>query len=212
MTGGGTVITGGFGDIPGTQVTCPTPGTYEIVGVISDLTDYPGGAVAQWLWQLRRTADNGVVTGPFVGGSCGQSPLTQLADTVAFQTLIGANPGDTFQLEVATTTAPPTRVNDAQEKAPATTGGRGHPKGYIARLVAERQESKKKPRTFTDYRKMLAEKDLDIVLVGTPDHWHALPMIAAVEANADVYCQKPISVDVVEGHAMVAAARTRMAR
>src|SRR5262249_47277311 len=51
------------------------------------------------------------------------------------------------------------------------------------------------------------EKDLDIVLVGTPDHWHALPMIAAVEANADVYCQKPISVDVVEGQAMVAAAR-----
>ena len=74
-------------------------------------------------------------------------------------------------------------------------------------LVAERQASKKKPRTYGDYRKMLAEKDLDIVLVGTPDHWHALAMIAAVEAGADVYCQKPISVDVVEGQAMVAAAR-----
>ncbi len=45
------------------------------------------------------------------------------------------------------------------------------------------------------------------MLVGTPDHWHALTMIAAVEAGADVYCQKPISVDVVEGQAMVAAAR-----
>jgi predicted dehydrogenase len=76
-----------------------------------------------------------------------------------------------------------------------------------ADLVAERQKSKKKPRTWGDYRKMLAEKDLDIVLVGTPDHWHALPMIAAVEAGADVYVQKPISVDVVEGQAMVAAAR-----
>ncbi len=54
---------------------------------------------------------------------------------------------------------------------------------------------------------MLKEKDLDIVLIGTPDHWHALPMIAAVEAGADVYVQKPISVDVVEGQAMVAAAR-----
>ena len=43
--------------------------------------------------------------------------------------------------------------------------------------------------------------------IGTPDHWHALPMIAAVEAGADVYVQKPISVDVVEGQAMVAAAR-----
>ena len=54
---------------------------------------------------------------------------------------------------------------------------------------------------------MLPEKDLDIVLVATPDHWHALPMIAAVEAGADVYVQKPISVDVVEGQAMLAAAR-----
>jgi predicted dehydrogenase len=74
-------------------------------------------------------------------------------------------------------------------------------------LVAERQKSKKKPRTFADYREMLKEKDLDIVLVGTPDHWHALPMIAACEAGADVYCQKPISVDVIEGQSMVAAAR-----
>jgi predicted dehydrogenase len=76
-----------------------------------------------------------------------------------------------------------------------------------AELAASRQASRKKPRTYTDYRAMLAEKDLDIVLIATPDHWHALPMIAAVEAGADVYCQKPISVDVVEGQAMVAAAR-----
>ena len=74
-------------------------------------------------------------------------------------------------------------------------------------LIAERQASKKKPRTYGDYRQMLKERDLDIVLVATPDHWHALPMIAAVEAGADVYVQKPISVDVVEGQAMVAAAR-----
>jgi predicted dehydrogenase len=76
-----------------------------------------------------------------------------------------------------------------------------------ADIAASRQPSKKKPRTYTDYRAMLAEKDLDIVLIATPDHWHALAMIAAVEAGADVYCQKPISVDVVEGQAMVAAAR-----
>ena len=59
---------------------------------------------------------------------------------------------------------------------------------------------------------MLKEKDLDIVLIATPDHWHALPMIAAVEAGADVYVQKPISVDVVEGQAMVAAARKHKPR
>src|SRR6266540_3286255 len=76
-----------------------------------------------------------------------------------------------------------------------------------AEQVASRQASKKKPRTYSDYRKMLAEKDLDLVLIATPDHWHALPMIAAVEAGLDVYVQKPISVDVAEGQAMVAAAR-----
>jgi predicted dehydrogenase len=76
-----------------------------------------------------------------------------------------------------------------------------------ADLVATRQKSKKRPRTYGDYREMLREKDLDLVLVGTPDHWHALPMIAAVQAGADVYVQKPISVDVVEGQAMLAAAR-----
>ena len=54
---------------------------------------------------------------------------------------------------------------------------------------------------------MLKEKDLDIVLIATPDHWHALPMIAAVESGVDVYVQKPISVDVTEGQAMLAAAR-----
>jgi predicted dehydrogenase len=73
--------------------------------------------------------------------------------------------------------------------------------------VAARQASKKTPRTFSDYREMLKQKDLDIVLVATPDHWHALPTIAAVEAGADVWVQKPISVDVVEGQAMLAAAR-----
>ena len=76
-----------------------------------------------------------------------------------------------------------------------------------AEIVAARQASKKKPRTYSDYRQMLKEKDLDVVLIAAPDHWHALPMIAAVEAGADVYVQKPISVDVVEGQAMLAAAR-----
>ena len=76
-----------------------------------------------------------------------------------------------------------------------------------AEIVSTRQASKKKPRTYSDYREMLKEKDLDIVLIATPDHWHALPMIAAVQAGADVYVQKPISVDVIEGQAMVAAAR-----
>src|SRR5688572_9863737 len=76
-----------------------------------------------------------------------------------------------------------------------------------ADMVAARQKSKKKPRTYSDYRRLLAEKDLDVALVHTPDHWHALPMIAAVESGAHVYVQKPISVDVSEGKAMLEAAR-----
>jgi predicted dehydrogenase len=76
-----------------------------------------------------------------------------------------------------------------------------------AEMTATRQVSKKKPRTYSDYRQMLKEKDLDIVLIATPDHWHALAMIEAVKSGADVYCQKPISVDVMEGQAMLAAGR-----
>lgn len=79
--------------------------------------------------------------------------------------------------------------------------------GEAIDIVASRQISKAKPRGFGDYRQMLAEKDLDIVLIATPDHWHALPMIAACQAGADIYVQKPVGVDVIEGEAMVAAAR-----
>jgi len=74
-------------------------------------------------------------------------------------------------------------------------------------IASQRQKSKKQPRTYGDYREMLKEKDLDIVLVGSPDHWHALHAIAAMESGADVYCQKPISRDVREGEAMLDAAR-----
>jgi predicted dehydrogenase len=76
-----------------------------------------------------------------------------------------------------------------------------------ADMAAARQASKKRPRTYGDYREMLKAKDLDLVLVGTPDHWHALTGIAAMEAGADLYLQKPISVDVVEGQALLATAR-----
>ncbi len=75
-----------------------------------------------------------------------------------------------------------------------------------AGLIESRQVSKKRPRTYANYKELLAEKDLDIVLIDTPDHWHALPMIAAVEAGADVYVQKPTGVDVLESKAMLDAA------
>lgn len=75
------------------------------------------------------------------------------------------------------------------------------------KLVSERQKSGKVPKLYGDYQKLLSENELDIVLIGTPDHWHALQTIDAVKAGANVYVQKPISVDVMEGEAMVAAAR-----
>jgi predicted dehydrogenase len=74
-------------------------------------------------------------------------------------------------------------------------------------IASQRQKSGKTPRGYADYREMLKEKDLDIVLIGSPDHWHALQAISAIEAGADVYLQKPISVDVMEGEAILSAAR-----
>jgi predicted dehydrogenase len=79
--------------------------------------------------------------------------------------------------------------------------------GEAAEWVAQRQPGAKKPRLQKDYRELLAEKDLDLVLVETPDHWHTLQGIAAMEAGADLYVQKPISVDVTEGKALLEAAR-----
>lgn len=76
-----------------------------------------------------------------------------------------------------------------------------------ASLVAQRQKSKKKPPMFGDYKKMLSETKPDIVLIGTPDHWHALQAIDAIQAGAHVYLQKPISVDVMEGEAILAEAK-----
>lgn len=63
------------------------------------------------------------------------------------------------------------------------------------------------PKTFANYRDMLASAKHDIILIATPDHWHALPAIEAIQAGADLYLEKPIGVDVIEGEALVAAAR-----
>ncbi len=76
-----------------------------------------------------------------------------------------------------------------------------------ATLIASRQRSQKRPRLYSDFREMLKARDLDIVLIAPPDHWHALIMIEAAKSGADIYVQKPISADVNEGRAMVEAAQ-----
>ncbi len=75
------------------------------------------------------------------------------------------------------------------------------------KLISERQASGKVPALYTDYRQMLADHAFDLVLIGTPDHWHARQAIDAMAAGAHLYLQKPVSVDVLEGEAIRSAAR-----
>jgi len=76
-----------------------------------------------------------------------------------------------------------------------------------ASLIAGRSASNANIPLYGDYRKMLAEQKPEIVLIGSPDHWHALQAIESIQSGAHVYLQKPISVDVLEGEAILAAAR-----
>ena len=60
---------------------------------------------------------------------------------------------------------------------------------------------------YVDFRELLARDDIDAVVIGTPDHWHAIPAVMACRAGKDVYCEKPLSLTISEGRAMVKAAR-----
>lgn len=67
---------------------------------------------------------------------------------------------------------------------------------------------KQKPDLFArDFRRVLDRKDIDLVIVGTPDHWHALPTVMACQAGKDVYVEKPLSLTIAEGRVMVDVAR-----
>src|SRR5262249_49425284 len=63
------------------------------------------------------------------------------------------------------------------------------------------------PKRYKDYRDVLAKEKPEIVIVGTPDHWHPLVTIDAVKAGAHVYVEKPVGHTIYEGRAMVKAAR-----
>jgi predicted dehydrogenase len=81
-----------------------------------------------------------------------------------------------------------------------------------ANILDSRYEDVKKnfgqnPAKYSDYRKMLENKDLDVVIIGTPDHWHCLPMVAACQAGKDVYVEKPMANSIEECNIMVKAAK-----
>src|SRR6476661_6318008 len=71
--------------------------------------------------------------------------------------------------------------------------------------LAKLQPDTSKVKIYGDYRKLLEQKDIDAVIIGTPDHWHALIMIAACEAGKDVYVEKPVGNSIMECRAMVDA-------
>lgn len=71
----------------------------------------------------------------------------------------------------------------------------------------EKKKGKKPANLYKDWRKLIDNKDINVVIVGTPDHWHCLQMIAACEAGKDVYCEKPIGRTIEECNLMVSAAK-----
>lgn len=79
--------------------------------------------------------------------------------------------------------------------------------GHARAAAKELEKASIKAQVFADYRQLIERKDIDAVLISTPDHWHALTTVDACNAGKDVYCEKPLSLVVSEGRAMVNAAR-----
>ncbi len=88
------------------------------------------------------------------------------------------------------------------------TTRRLHHKKLVEEFYATKQDKDFKGCTeYKDFRELIARKDLDAVVIATPDHWHAYPVVAAARAGKDIYCEKPLSLTIHEARAMVNAVR-----
>ncbi|MCQ2142764.1 MAG: Gfo/Idh/MocA family oxidoreductase, partial [Bacteroidales bacterium] len=78
---------------------------------------------------------------------------------------------------------------------------------YVTDFYTEKGFKKPSPKMYDDYKKLLARKDIDAVVIATPDHWHAAIAIAACKAKKDIYLEKPMTLTVYEGQQLVKAVR-----
>lgn len=71
----------------------------------------------------------------------------------------------------------------------------------------ENLQETKVANIYKDWRRLIDNKDVDLVIIGTPDHWHCIPMVAACQAGKDIYCEKPIGTTIAECNVMLRAAQ-----